>query len=218
MSSSAQAHDSHIAGIPTKGLNVLLDPVEQQLLVLQTQVQQALLGSQVRRQEAERADTVVEVDGNHGILGPGHETRHIALNASTRVESTAMHIDNDGQLGLPLLADTKAIIVYQTSGSVEIQVEAILAHFRAQEPITGTCLAEPQGIERLRRGGQRFGGPEAVFAGRGLRIGNATKSVEGAGEVAGRENGRADVPALAEGNGWVGGFGRAGSGLRLGHV
>ena len=94
MSSSTQTHYSHVAGIPAKGLNVLLDPVEQQLLIFQTQVQQALSGSQIRWQKAKRADAVVKIDGNHGVLSPGHETRHIALNASTGIKSTAMHIDN----------------------------------------------------------------------------------------------------------------------------
>jgi hypothetical protein len=62
MCSSTDTHYSNILWIPSKCRNIILNPLEQEILVFQTDIQKTLASCQIGWQEPERTKTVVETD------------------------------------------------------------------------------------------------------------------------------------------------------------
>jgi len=93
MSPSGQTQQSHIIGVTTECLNVVLNPLHQEDLVLQTDIQDAFPLGQSRVQEAQRTDTVVERYNDEGLLRPSDHRSAVVHLRSTTIEGTAMYVD-----------------------------------------------------------------------------------------------------------------------------
>lgn len=73
----AASSQSDGRGIAAEGLEMFLQELEEESLIQDAEVKQALLLKQRRRQESERPNAVVEGDGDDGLGGVGYKRRSV---------------------------------------------------------------------------------------------------------------------------------------------
>lgn len=87
---------SYLARVTTKGTDVLLDPLQRELLVAQTKVERAGIGKRLAGREAPDAEAVVDGDEDDGlaaVLGALDESRRAegsVQGAGAAVEAAAI--------------------------------------------------------------------------------------------------------------------------------
>lgn len=164
MRTSTEAHDGHILRIAPKLGDVILHPGEQRLLVLQPQVEQALLGRQRRRQKPECADAVVEADGHNVRFRPRHEAGHVPLAAVAGIEAASVDVDDHWQ-AVGGFGDTVHLArnPFGTLRAEDIDVQAVLA-FRPARVGAETGVPVGGGLERRGRFRKGHSRSEAVLA------------------------------------------------------
>jgi hypothetical protein len=62
MCSSTDTHYSNIFWVPSKCRNIILNPLKQEILIFQADIQKTLASRQIGWQEPERTKTIVETD------------------------------------------------------------------------------------------------------------------------------------------------------------
>ena len=71
--------DSNVSRVPTKLVNVLLHPLEEEALIHQARVEGAVSSDLIARQEAKGADSIVEGDNDNVIARLSDEIGSIVV-------------------------------------------------------------------------------------------------------------------------------------------
>ena len=98
MPSGAQSCNCDIVWVSSKGFDVLLDPFEKQLLILESKVQQSLFGRELAVQESQCPNSVIERKCDERLLGPCEHGSGVMHRCKPAIESAAMDINKDRQL------------------------------------------------------------------------------------------------------------------------
>lgn len=174
VASCRAAADGDPVRIATKSSDVLLDELQEQPLVAESEVEQALLVEQRRRQETEGIDAVVEVDHHNRRLGRGGKGGAVERLPAPGVEGSSMNPHKDGEL----LGQGDAL------GPEHVEVEAglILSRDVHGGRVLDAGLAVlrrvPHPVERL---GPVHGG-KAALTHRLRRVVDAEPRVDGGGQ------------------------------------
>jgi len=96
MCTSAQTNERHVSSITTKSSDIISNPFKQQDLIPESQIEQSLLVCQLRVQEAQSTNTVIEAHSHKRLGGPSNHTGCIVHFCSSTVEGSAVDVDHYG--------------------------------------------------------------------------------------------------------------------------
>lgn len=121
MCPSTESPQGHIIRISAKRSDVILNPFQQELLILQAHIQKPFLGHNPRWQETKRPDPVVERHCDHGFGGPRRQVRSHPFGVSNpSIESPPVEVDHHGQF----------VARFPSLPPKQVEVQTILALLR----------------------------------------------------------------------------------------
>lgn len=148
MGCSAQSHDCHIVWVAAKRLNVLLDPFQRNIHVLETEVQKVLLGRQLGVEAPKDANSVLHADGDKGLLGKGQHRVGVVHARGATVKGAAGDENSDRELalgrrvaGAAPYVDGEAVLRFVVGAENGVFEERDELNSGASEQLARSCVA-----------------------------------------------------------------------------
>lgn len=172
MCSGGDAEEGDVVGVTSKGGDVVAHPFEEEELVLEAEVEGALLVAHRRGEETEGADAVVEGHGDQVLAGVGEERGRVVHHGGAAVEGAAVDVHADGE----------QVLLARALRPEDVGREAVLAVLElgaaGEELLARGDGAELGGVDRRRGRFHLHRGPEPAVAGRRLRVRDAAEGLD----------------------------------------
>lgn len=100
MSCSAQSHDGNIIRITSKRSNVLLNPLKRNIHILQSNVQQTFVGSQLGVQSTEYTNAILHANSNIRLFRESKHGVRIMHPRSTAIECSSRNENSNRKFSI----------------------------------------------------------------------------------------------------------------------
>jgi hypothetical protein len=168
MRTSAQTNQRHVSSITTKSRNIVSNPLKQHHLIPQPKIEQSFFMRQLRVQEPQCTNAVVEAHSHKRFCRPPNHTSCIVHLCSSTVKSSAMDVNHYGDL----LAYRHACRTKDVGGQAIFRPD-IWATARRKELFARTSWTKLVGRECFIAGSERLWFGEAKRVDRRLSVWDA---------------------------------------------